>query len=402
MNNNGYGVRVYHAEWNTVIDTRFINSVIANNEEGGVFLSQSVHIKVFGSFINSTIAYNNSYGIRFEPTDYGGIDIVNSIIWGHSNNLTGIPTANVAYSDIGDAEYFNINNNIWAEPRFVSPGLGDYHVKPTSPVIDAGLDTHPDLPVTDFEGDPRLAGAGVDIGADEFIVQEVITGLTLANDGPTLLGQLTTFSATITSGNNVAYEWDFGDGSGGTGPLQTHTYQNVGVYTAQVMVTNNSSLATGTTIVQVLPGLPVSGGTITPTSQVSIKTGTGVFSETVLFDFELQPVTSTGTLEDIGLFYELDAFYQSSGLPAQPQPGKQYTITLNYKQKDVPTGVDEADLALYHWNSDGWIKETSSKVNIDTNTIRATPDHFSLWAVLAPPTVPDDQQKIFLPVIMRK
>ena len=44
---------------------------------------------------------------------------------------------------------------------------GDYHVSSGSPVIDAGDSTHADLPATDVDGDPRVVGVAVDIGADE-------------------------------------------------------------------------------------------------------------------------------------------------------------------------------------------------------------------------------------------
>jgi hypothetical protein len=52
---------------------------------------------------------------------------------------------------------------------FVDPGHADWHLKDASPAVDAGLATlsgHAAPPV-DFEGDPRPAGSGFDIGADE-------------------------------------------------------------------------------------------------------------------------------------------------------------------------------------------------------------------------------------------
>ncbi|MCK4364977.1 MAG: PKD domain-containing protein [Thermoplasmatales archaeon] len=40
----------------------------------------------------------------------------------------------------------------------------------------------------------------------------------------------------------VSYEWDFGDGSNGTGMSSTHTYSKVGDYTVTLVVTDNQSL----------------------------------------------------------------------------------------------------------------------------------------------------------------
>ena len=42
---------------------------------------------------------------------------------------------------------------------------GDYHLRDGSPAIDAGLSTG--APTTDFDGDARPLGGGVDIGLDE-------------------------------------------------------------------------------------------------------------------------------------------------------------------------------------------------------------------------------------------
>jgi hypothetical protein len=65
-----------------------------------------------------------------------------------------------------------------------------------------------------------------------------ISGLSASNDSPTLLGEVTTFTATITSGTNVIYTWDFGDGDGENGAVVTHTYSTAGAYTAMVTATN--------------------------------------------------------------------------------------------------------------------------------------------------------------------
>jgi hypothetical protein len=74
------------------------------------------------------------------------------------------------YSDIRAG--FPGEGNISADPRFVDPASGDYHLRFGSPCIDAG--TVAGL-VADFEGAPRPFdgdGDGVaryDIGADEWV-----------------------------------------------------------------------------------------------------------------------------------------------------------------------------------------------------------------------------------------
>jgi hypothetical protein len=229
-----------------------------------------------------------------------------------------------------------------------------------------------------------------------------IVGLTAANDGPTTLGQRTHLYTTVGSGSVSTYTWDFGDGTGGNDAEVSHMYTSVGTYTAVVTATNSTGLLTATTIVTIIPPLsiPSSGGTITPADGVTIAAGSGVFSDTVLISYSPQPVTATAPLSNAGLFFELSASYLSSGLPAQPQPGQHYAISVTYQQDDVPAGVDEADLALYYWDEAAWVEEPSSVADVAANTITASPDHFSLWAALA--RSPGAVQKTYLPLILKK
>jgi len=85
----------------------------------------------------------------------------------------------------------------------------------------------------------------------EVVVNEVVTGLNADNDGPTSLGEPTALTATVTAGSNVAYTWDFGDGSVGTGAIVSHTYAAPGEYEAVVTATNSVGVVTATTAVLV-------------------------------------------------------------------------------------------------------------------------------------------------------
>jgi hypothetical protein len=57
--------------------------------------------------------------------------------------------------------------NITNEPQFVSVATGDFHLQLTSPCIDAGNNSYA-ADSTDLDGNPRISGSTVDMGAYEF------------------------------------------------------------------------------------------------------------------------------------------------------------------------------------------------------------------------------------------
>jgi plastocyanin len=83
---------------------------------------------------------------------------------------------------------------------------------------------------------PRVSG----------VQAKVLAELTASNNGPTELGDSTSFTATITGGSASAYAWSFGDGNNGTGITTTHTYTQSGVYTATVVATTVTNSLTAT------------------------------------------------------------------------------------------------------------------------------------------------------------
>jgi PKD repeat protein len=82
-----------------------------------------------------------------------------------------------------------------------------------------------------------------------------------SNDSPTAMGEATTLRATVETGSAVSYVWDFGDGSGldESGPVVSHVYGGVGVYTAVVMASNDVSSESAATEVVIEAVPPVAG-----------------------------------------------------------------------------------------------------------------------------------------------
>lgn len=131
------------------------NSVIAGNQGDGLYGGSS-------TILNCTITGNRGYGLNFMNGT-----IKQSIIWDNnagplSQSMTPIQsgTVNPYFVQPG---YRDAVSNVWVD--------GDYHVVVGSPYIDAGsplYGTDPNDPTQDLDGNPRVVGARVDIGAYEF------------------------------------------------------------------------------------------------------------------------------------------------------------------------------------------------------------------------------------------
>ena len=83
---------------------------------------------------------------------------------------------------VGTGSVFNgaYANNIDTDPIFVDPSSGagtdydgisaDWHLQRSSPCIDAGDPSYPmDADDIDIDGNPRIIGNRIDIGADEYV-----------------------------------------------------------------------------------------------------------------------------------------------------------------------------------------------------------------------------------------
>ncbi|MFQ5614113.1 MAG: PKD domain-containing protein [Anaerolineae bacterium] len=158
--------------------------------------------------------------------------------------LTGQPPLTVVFTDTSTGPI-----NIW-QWDFGDGTLGSTLQNPTHTYSQTGVYT-----VTLTVNGP--GGSDVETKPNYITVTDgAITGLMASNDGPTILGQTTRLTASVTTGDNVTYAWGFGDGTTGTGANPTHTYQYAGDYTALVTATNSSSAMTATTNVTVLAENP--------------------------------------------------------------------------------------------------------------------------------------------------
>src|SRR5262249_39685886 len=142
---------------------------------------------------NDTIAYNGPLGVVA-----AGAAITNTIIWGHTTDLD-TPVAAVSYSDIGQSGYSGVNHNLSVDPLLADLAHLYVHLPPTSPVLDAGNTASPNLPATDYDGDPRLVGVAVDIGADETESATLTLNKSALPAGTLYPGNLVTYTLSLSN-----------------------------------------------------------------------------------------------------------------------------------------------------------------------------------------------------------
>ncbi|MEL7123387.1 MAG: choice-of-anchor Q domain-containing protein, partial [Bacteroidota bacterium] len=142
------------------------------------------------AFINSTFYGASNSAIYIEAFDSGQtpIDFTNCIFW---NNNQDVVSFNNSKVNVGsDGELVNINfsiteeatnffspgqNNLFENPLFVDAPNGDFNLQQLSPAIDEGDDSALNT-ASDFDGNDRVLGCAVDMGALESLFKTVFAG----------------------------------------------------------------------------------------------------------------------------------------------------------------------------------------------------------------------------------
>ncbi len=158
----------------TVTNCTFSANVSTFNLGGGMYNNGSSPTVTLCTFSGNTAASGGGM-----DSSAGSPTVTNCILWNDSPDELSGGTPAVAYSNIQGG--WPGTGNIDADPLFVDPGSGDYHLSPGSPCIDAGNNNAVPVGITtDLDGNPRFVddpdtvdtGLGdppvVDMGAYEF------------------------------------------------------------------------------------------------------------------------------------------------------------------------------------------------------------------------------------------
>ena len=149
---------------------------------------------------NCTLISNSASYYQPSAGGAGGSTLYNCIV--RSNTArSGVLTSEANYDPSSVLNYccttpmpINGVGNITNAPLFVDYGNGDFHLQTNSPGINAGNNDYVTA-TTDLDGNPRIAGGTVDMGAYEF--QPCITGGQLCS---AICSPLTGFSFTFSGG----------------------------------------------------------------------------------------------------------------------------------------------------------------------------------------------------------
>ncbi len=111
------------------------------------------------------------------------------------------PSADIGYNCVYESDGRSpwsspYPHDLWnVNPMFVNPTANDFHLRPNSPAIDAGLSLA--SVVDDFDGNPRPQGAGYDIGAYEFLVSSKAATPLAAH-----MNEIITYTITVAGNGN--------------------------------------------------------------------------------------------------------------------------------------------------------------------------------------------------------
>jgi hypothetical protein len=194
--------------WNCIVtgnETRVTGSNVKNAHGGGIYAGQGsvlanclvagnkaasngggVNIGLNAKATNMTIAGNTAATGGGIYLSNQVLTVSNSIIWGNAAT-TGSDVqkvgsnATLTYSIYSEATGENIAANMNVNPLFKNVSEGDYRLTSSSPAVDAGA-SDALIPNFDLNGNPRINGAAIDLGAYEYATYTVtlplVTGAT--------------------------------------------------------------------------------------------------------------------------------------------------------------------------------------------------------------------------------
>ena len=347
----------------TLTNGTFSGNTASNG--GGIFNHSSIPTLTNITFSGNTASNGSGGGIYNNYNSSSTIQ--NSILWGDAASVGADlfdagAASTVNYSLVGGGHAGTGNLN--TDPLFRAPiaatsaptTTGDYRLQATSPAINAG-DTTANTTHTDLDGNPRIIGSNVDMGAYEY--GPVVRSIVRADPNPTnavtvnftvifnmaVTGVDTSdFTLTKTSGQNLASTRDASVRSSAT-PTTTWTITitppDLVTGTIRLDLVDDDSIVNTDTPPMPLGGSGVGNGNFssgevytidrsTPTVTLSTSASEPTNASTI-------PVTVTFSEEVTGFAQGDLTLGNALASPITPVSGSVYTFTLTPTTNGVVT-----------------------------------------------------------------
>jgi parallel beta-helix repeat protein len=154
------------------------NVIAANGASGGGGVTLEYSPWGVSTVVNNTVVANSGVGIYWNNTTLTNCNNLVAFNWvGLMQNTNALLLANnevfgntlggVNSDYIGLTNQTGVNGNISAEPGLANYRLGNFHLQPGSVCSNAGLSGILNTTFPDLDGQPRVVGGRIDIGAYE-------------------------------------------------------------------------------------------------------------------------------------------------------------------------------------------------------------------------------------------
>ncbi|MCS6875568.1 MAG: DUF5123 domain-containing protein, partial [Aquificaceae bacterium] len=161
-------VKIYN---NTFYNNRAKNGggalIILEEDSAEVYVVNNIfwqNTAIAGGRDGDDLFINSNYD---EQGRSSAINLYNNNFSGNANFSSG-KSEDLLITKVQQGRY-NHAGNVQVDPRFVNASAGDFRLQANSPLIDKGYNNLPsELLQKDKDGNPRVVGGAVDIGAYEF------------------------------------------------------------------------------------------------------------------------------------------------------------------------------------------------------------------------------------------
>ena len=186
----------------TLYDVYFFNNTVYNCRSSIWVQGNTGAVKVYNNIFSNN-AWNN--GIYLYASNSNNVTASHNLIDAYVGRSWNDPVM----------KEIRGTNAVEKAPLFVDAAKGDFRLSAASPAIDAGTTTN--APPTDFAGNARPAGAGIDLGAYEYgasVSPPPATGVGLSY---ALYGNKTLSGNPIQTGTDatVNFDWQYGGKASG-------------------------------------------------------------------------------------------------------------------------------------------------------------------------------------------